>query len=190
VATQRVDVAVAVHYKEWGLAKNTAKLLPLVLDGCSAVVHPVHTLPTCGPVLLLFPGEDSQPAGAYREWVAAQHERVTLLVVDGTWNQARTMARQMAGVPRVHISEPARESLVLHRKQPKLGHVSTLEAVALALRALGEEHAEAPLLAALRLACDAHDEVEAGTNSMEMVQKKRAKRERHREDLRTGRRGR
>ena len=53
----------------------------------------------------------------------------SLLVVDGTWSQARTMARQLAGVTRVHVSEGAGESLVLHRKQPRLGHVSTLAAV-------------------------------------------------------------
>ena len=49
---------------------------------------------------------------------------MTLVVVDGTWGQARTMARHLAGVPRVHVSESslvkrAGESLVRHRKQPQ-----------------------------------------------------------------------
>ena len=187
VATRRIDVCVAVHYKEWGRPKNTAKLLPLVIDGCRAVVHPIEALPQRGPTLLLFPGEDSQPAGAYREWVASQQEeRLTLLVVDGTWSQARTMARQLAGVTRVHVSEGAgesRESLVLHRKQPRLGHVSTLEAVAHALSELGESHAEAPLLAALRLACDAQAEAEARTSGAELLEQRHAKRLRHRAEL-------
>ena len=39
VATRRVDVALSVHYKEWGCPKNTAKLLPLVLDGCRVAVR-------------------------------------------------------------------------------------------------------------------------------------------------------
>ena len=126
VATSRVDVALSVHYKEWGCTKNTAKLLPLVLEGCRATVYPIEPLlpPRRGPTLLLFPGEGSQPASSLREWAASQQERVTLLVVDGTWGQARTMARHLAGVPRVHVSESslvkrAGESLVRHRKQPQ-----------------------------------------------------------------------
>ena len=126
VATNRVDVALSVHYKEWGCTKNTAKLLPLVLEGCRAAVYPIEPLlpPRRGPTLLLFPGEGSQPASTYRAWVAAQQERVTLVVVDGTWSQARTMARHLLDVPRVHVSESslvkrAGESLVRHRKQPQ-----------------------------------------------------------------------
>jgi len=126
VATNRVDVALSVHYKEWGCTKSTAKLLPLVLEGCRATVYPIEPLlpPRRGPTLLLFPGEGSQPASSLREWAAAQQERVTLVVVDGTWGQARTMARHLAGVPRVHVSESslakrAGESLVRHRKQPQ-----------------------------------------------------------------------
>ena len=185
VATNRVDVALSVHYKEWGCTKSTAKLLPLVLEGCRATVYPIEPLlpPRRGPTLLLFPGEGSQPASSLREWAAAQQERVTLVVVDGTWSQARTMARQLAGVTRVHVSEGAGESLVLHRKQPRLGHVSTLEATALALRELGEVHAEAPLLTALRLACDAQAEAEARTSGAELLEQRHAKRLRHRAEL-------
>ena len=127
VATNRVDVALSVHYKEWGCTKNTAKLLPLVLEGCRAAVYPIEPLlpPRRGPTLLLFPGKGSQPASKFRAWVAAQQERVTLVVVDGTWGQARTMARHLVGVPRVHVSETslvkrAGESLVMHRKQPQV----------------------------------------------------------------------
>eukprot|EP00320_Phaeocystis_rex_P004204 CAMPEP_0119079766 /NCGR_PEP_ID=MMETSP1178-20130426/109142_1 /TAXON_ID=33656 /ORGANISM="unid sp, Strain CCMP2000" /LENGTH=83 /DNA_ID=CAMNT_0007062309 /DNA_START=12 /DNA_END=259 /DNA_ORIENTATION=+ len=83
------------------------------------------------------------------------------------------MARQFSDVPRVHVSG-ARESLVRHRRQPQLGHVGTLEAVALCLAELGERHAEAPLLAALRIACDEHEDAEVRSLSPEMLEIKRA----------------
>ena len=61
--------------------------------------------------------------------------------------------------------------------------MGTLEAVALALAELGETHAEAPLLSALRVACEAHEAAEVRTSSPEMLEKRRAKRERQRAQL-------
>ena len=61
--------------------------------------------------------------------------------------------------------------------------MGTLEAVALALAELGEEHAEAPLLAALRVACEAHEDAEERAFSPELLEKRRAKRERQRAQL-------
>ena len=46
--------------------------------------------------------------------------------------------------------------------------MGTLEAVALALAELGETHAEAPLLSALRVACEAHEDAEVRFSSPEM----------------------
>ena len=61
--------------------------------------------------------------------------------------------------------------------------MGTLEAVALALAELGETHAEAPLLAALRVACEAHEDAEERAFSPELLEKRRAKRERQRAQL-------
>ena len=113
VSTELVDVLVAVHYKEYGKATNTAKLLPHLLTaaGCGAAgqtasaaggsslcVYPVEPLQeqlrAAGPTLLLWPGEDSVPAAELRPWVAAQGQRVTLLVIDGScqpWNPTLTL---------------------------------------------------------------------------------------------------
>ena len=42
--TERIDVAVAMHYKEYGRTKNTAKLIPLALPQSSQLYsHPVET---------------------------------------------------------------------------------------------------------------------------------------------------
>ena len=46
--------------------------------------------------------------------------------------------------------------------------MGTLEAVALALAELGETHAEAPLLSALRVACEAHEDAEVRSSSPQM----------------------
>ena len=113
-----MDVLVAVHYKEYGKATNTAKLLPHLLTaagsgaagegaagrtaaaagGSSLCVYPVEPLQeqlrAAGPTLLLWPGEDSVPAAELRPWVAAQGQRVTLLVIDGScqpWNPTLTL---------------------------------------------------------------------------------------------------
>ena len=118
VSTELVDVLVAVHYKEYGKATNTAKLLPHLLTaagggasgegaagqtasaagGSSLCVYPVEPLQeqlrAAGPTLLLWPGEDSVPAAELRPWVAAQGQRVTLLVIDGScqpWNPTLTL---------------------------------------------------------------------------------------------------
>ena len=166
VRTARVDVLVSVHYKEFGKATNTAKLLPQLLstadgsgDSCSLCVYPndpFHERLPSGPTLLLWPGEGSMPAADLRDWVAAQQQRVTLLVIDGTWGHARAMARHVPkDVVRVHVNdEVAGPSLFLNRRQATADRVSTVEAVALALAALGETADLSPLGAALKLQVD------------------------------------
>ena len=162
IATDRVNVLVAMHYKEYGKATNTAKLLPHLIgpstDACSLCVYPVDSLQErlqdAGPALLLWPGEDSTPAAELRGWVAEQRQRVTLLVIDGTWGHARAMARCVPeSVRRVHVSaEVAGPSLFRYnRRQATPVRVSTLEAVGLALRALGEAADTGRLVRALRL---------------------------------------
>ena len=75
-ATSRVDVVVAMHYKEFGKKKNTAKLLPLALPhDAQMVLHPTDTPALIermrsSPSLLLWPGAGSMPASSHRDWVA------------------------------------------------------------------------------------------------------------------------
>ena len=61
--------------------------------GCASRRSP-EQLRAAGPTLLLWPGEDSVPAAELRPWVAAQGQRVTLLVIDGScqpWNPTLTL---------------------------------------------------------------------------------------------------
>ena len=84
-------MAVAMHYKEYGRTKNTAKLIPLALPQSSQLYsHPVETPALLermqdSPSLVLWPGEGSKPASEYREWLRKQESRVLLTVLDGTW---------------------------------------------------------------------------------------------------------
>lgn len=185
--THRIDVAVVMHHKEYGKPKNTARLLPIVLpDAATIRVHRAEPVPPQRPgsaQLLLFPGEGSEPAADWRAWASQQRERVTLLVVDGTWSQVRAVARSITGVPRIHVSDVADQSLVDNRRQPRLGAVSTLEAVALALRELGEVHVEAPLVEALRHSMRVQDELLSSRHSEAYLALKRAKHQKQRRDL-------
>ena len=89
--TERIDVAVAMHYKEYGRTKNTAKIIPLTLpQNCQLYSHPIETPALLermrnGPSLVLWPGEESKPASEYRDWLQQQESRVLLTVLDGTW---------------------------------------------------------------------------------------------------------
>ena len=142
-ASGRVNVLLAIHYKEFGSASNTAKLLPLCLDGCDSLVYPTEAPALnarlgAGPVLLLWPGEGSEPASAHRHLLEASARGdgppVTLLVIDGTWSKARSMARAVhPSIPRVHVNMAAvaggSSLFAVRRKQPREDRVCTVRAL-------------------------------------------------------------
>ena len=108
----------------------------LVIDGGEAVPPPPGSW-------LLFPGKDAVPASAL-----PSEPPPTVVVVDGTWRQARSMVNRtpaLSALPRVAISpsEPSRYQI---RKQPDAGFLCTLEAVAALLSERGEAAASAALL--------------------------------------------
>ena len=100
------------------------------------------------PAVLLYPGPAAEPLGSLDR--GARH---TLVVIDGTWAQARTLfrdTRSLHGLRRVRL-EPARPSEYRIRAQPRPECVSTIEALYLALRDLeGDEIDVEPLLAPFR----------------------------------------
>jgi hypothetical protein len=82
---------------------------------------------------------------------------VTLVVVDGTWHQARALLRNnpwLAELPRYAFA-PAQPSEYRIRREPKAEYVSTVEAVTTALGLLERDPARvAPLLAPFRAMVD------------------------------------
>jgi DTW domain-containing protein YfiP len=99
---------------------------------------------------LLFPGPGSVPAGE------AVPPPATLVVIDGTWLQADRMLRdnpRLAALPRIGLVHDQESGYTGLRREPAEGHLSTIEAVALALGALERDPARfAPMADAFRRA--------------------------------------
>jgi DTW domain-containing protein YfiP len=107
---------------------------------------------------LLYPGPDSVPAPSLRS-----SPPPVLFAVDGTWHQSEKMLRlspSVARLPRVSVDAGRPSGYTGLRTEPGEVHLSTLEAVALALAALeGDPAPFEPMIAAfhrsvaVQLAC-------------------------------------
>ncbi len=117
------------------------------LDG-----HPrIRELLAGGGTALLYPGDGATPV----EGLAGRPPRA-LLVLDGTWIQAGKMLEanpSVAALPRISLA-PSRPSGYRElRREPAPGHLSTIEAVAMALGALERDPARfAPMVDAFHRA--------------------------------------
>eukprot|EP01122_Echinamoeba_exundans_P016281 TRINITY_DN8201_c0_g1_i1.p1 TRINITY_DN8201_c0_g1~~TRINITY_DN8201_c0_g1_i1.p1 ORF type:complete len:340 (+),score=54.23 TRINITY_DN8201_c0_g1_i1:50-1069(+) len=96
----------------------------------------------------LDPGHSlSQPS-------AQKQKRMNVIVLEGTWNQARTLLKQLpTWVPRIKLEElPDSKSISHMRKQTMEGRVTTAEAIAYFFKELGEsEEAQEALWYNLKL---------------------------------------
>jgi hypothetical protein len=161
----RTRVVLLQHPREARLAICSAWLTRLALEnaelhrGVSFQDHPeVRALATEPGAALLFPGPGSTPAGAW----PGPPPRV-LFAVDGTWHQAEKMLRltpAVAALPRLGVDAGRPSGYTGLRREPGAEHLSTLEAVALALSALeGDPERFRPMIeafhrsVALQLAC-------------------------------------
>jgi DTW domain-containing protein len=104
------------------------------------------------PALLLYPGKGARDLAQERPTGP-----VTLVVLDGTWNQARSLFRKnpwLAALPR-YAFEPDSPSEYRIRREPREDYVSTVEAVVQALGELeGDRERFVPLLAPFRAMVD------------------------------------
>jgi DTW domain-containing protein YfiP len=100
------------------------------------------------PAVLLYPGPTAEPLASLDRGA-----RYTLVAIDGTWAQARTVYRDtlsLHGLRRVRL-DPPRPSEYRIRAQPRPECVSTIEALYFALRDLeGDAVDVEPLLAPFR----------------------------------------
>jgi len=149
----RSKIVILQHPREHGMPIGTAHMATLCLpqaslhvglawDG-SEVLERACADPE-RPAVLLYPGpeardilQDPPPAP------------VTLIVVDGTWSQARKLVRgnpQLAALPRYafHAPEPSHYRI---RREPRAEYVSTLEAL---MHVLGAIEGNAERFRALR----------------------------------------
>ena len=140
----RTRIHIIQHPREQRHAIGTVRLLRDGLENLSVLVRGPHEdgfsrlsdeIPSGAG--LLFPG----PSARVLSELAEDERPTDLVVLDGTWGHARTLFRTspwMAELPRFVI-EPSEPSRYRIRKEPKVEFVSTLEAVAYALRALEPE---------------------------------------------------
>lgn len=145
VTPQAVGLGLLIvqHPKEARRTINTARLIPLVIPEAQLVIHGGPAVSPPPGSWLLFPGKDAVATSTL-----PSEPPPTIVVVDGTWRQARGMVNRdpaLSALPRVAISpgEPSRYQI---RKQPDVGFLCTLEAVAALLAERGEAPAATALL--------------------------------------------
>jgi DTW domain-containing protein len=141
------------HPREARVAIGTARMAHLSLtnselhQGVDFAAHPrVRALAAAEGTALLFPGD-----GAVDPAALSSRPPRTLIIVDGTWSQARKVVKRnpfLLSLPRIGLS-PAQPSNYRIRREPAAHCVSTIEAVALVLGALeGDPERFRPLLRA------------------------------------------
>jgi len=138
----RTRVVILQHPRESDVAINTARLVELQL--ASAELHVAVKLDDApvlrdrlhdpqAPAILLYPGDDARDLAT-----APPEGPVTLVVLDGTWWQAKKLFRQnpeLAELPRYRLS-PSAPSRYRIRREPALHCISTIEAIGEALALL------------------------------------------------------
>lgn len=134
-------VAVVMHVRESVRPSNTGRLVPLALANSFVCLRGIRDTPTdtSGMIpdgtqgLVLYPSADAQELK--QDHLSHINEPVTLVVLDGNWNQAAKMAKRepaLAGLPRVKLPAGPVSSFRL-RTQSDPARVCTFEAVARAL---------------------------------------------------------
>jgi len=151
IATRTRIIIVRHHTERWR-SSNSGRLANLALPNSEILEHGGTGGPAVLPALtgawLLF------PEGTPMERVATPPP--ALVVLDATWSQARRMYRKLEalrGLPILRLPDAAMPVARL-RESPGAGRVSTLEAIARALRLLEGDAAATPLEALFALAVE------------------------------------
>lgn len=134
----RTPILVLQHRRESFHAFNTARMVRHSLANSRFVVGHVREIAeqlVLDPgAALLFPGETAEVLAD----LPAERRPRQLVVVDGTWHQAKTLVRDipaLGALPRVRL-RPAEPSRYRIRREPHVEALSTVEAVVDALRTL------------------------------------------------------
>ena len=168
-ARSRTRVVLLQHPREARLAICSAWLTRISLENAELVGgvaferHPrVRELAAVPGAALLFPGPGAIDAGSL-----SGHPPPVLFAIDGTWHQAEKMIRlspTLSALPRVSVDAGRPSGYGDLRREPGSVHLSTLEAVAVALGALeGDPARFEPMVSAFRrsvalqLACSRGD---------------------------------
>ena len=146
------------HRRERDVAINTARIAALCLP--NAELHVGTTFDPAifegdpsRPPALLWPGEGAEDVEA-----APPSGPITLVVVDGTWSQAKKLVRTNLVLEKIRrfAFRPPNPSDYRIRREPRVDFVSTLEALVFVLGVLeGDRERFLPMLAPFRAMVDA-----------------------------------
>lgn len=164
------SLMVMMHFKEYARVTNTGKLLlhafgdrgHLVPFGLGQDERAAAERLECESErsLVLFPCKDATPAAEYVQKRASAGP-LQIVVLDGTWQQARTMNKRIpSSIERVCV-DPGGPSVFRLRRQTTPARVCTLEAVSLLLAELNSADDIAVADHLLRLLGVLNNEVEA-----------------------------
>ena len=150
----RTRVVIVRHHLERWRSSNSGRLAHLALPNSVIVDHGggrrgPAVLPPLEGAWLLFP--EGEPTT-----VCPVPPPVQLVVLDATWSQARRMYRKLdalRGLPILRLPELPVPAARL-RESPGPGRVSTIEAIARALRLLEGDAVAAPLEALFAIAVE------------------------------------
>ncbi len=141
----RTRVVIIRHYSEQFRSSNTARLAHHALPNSELIDHGhisgPATLPDLSDAWVLY------PVGAPMTETPARLPQ-KLVVLDGSWSKARKMYQKLAvvrGLPVLRLPDGLTMAAQRMRSSPGPGQVSTIEAIAAALRLLEGEAAGAPL---------------------------------------------
>lgn len=153
---RRLRFAIWMHPRERYRATNTGKLIYHVLPECEIFLHEVpedearfeQALSAVnGQAFILFPSADALPVSAIPEAKpcneGSSSSSILVLLVDGTWAQAKNMHKRLAAFPHIALSTTT-PSAFRGRTQSQDGRVSTVEAAALLLQEIEPVNLELP----------------------------------------------
>lgn len=120
------SIAVFMHFKEWGRASNTGKLVHIGephksivgIYGVENSEKQILDFITANPTIILYPSANAQPIREYRDWYS-ETPNACLCVIDSTWAQSSAIDKVIpAHIPRVKVDDDViAPSQYLNRKQ-------------------------------------------------------------------------
>lgn len=150
-------LSIVMHAAERYKTSSTARLLELLLPSTTVHLVGLKDAPFSGlqgdysdyQGLLLFPDQSAQELT--REYCSGLSKKIHLIVPDGTWSQARKIARKSERLGEVQsIKIPPAVSEYRLRKNVHAGTVCTAEAVAYALGIIEGDQVENKILELFR----------------------------------------
>lgn len=166
IVENKTRVSIIMHRRERFLTSNTAVVANRVLKNCEIILRGMKDQSASEDLimeqnqvpLVLFPSEDALAIGSQelKEYIAGR--TVHLIVPDGSWGQAKRVAKREPALKDVQAIKLASTSPSLYRlrRQVASGRLCTFEAIARTLGELEDLTLEEDLMVSLAAMDHAH----------------------------------